>query len=152
MTPVDLAYRKTAVEGASGFGLLVALFDTLALNLQRAAEADRANDLEKRGVEVNHALLVIAYLEDWVQSGPGGKLAEQLVGFYSNLRRSLVQAQVRRAPELLETEMASVLQIRGYWQQADLRAASSGPEVMPPMNGLSFAAMQSNSREGNWSV
>jgi len=152
MTPVDLAYRKTAVEGASGFGLLVALFDTLALNLQRAAEAERANDLGKRGIEINHALLVIAYLEDWVRSGPGGKLADQLVAFYSNVRHTLIQAQVRRSPELLEQEMASVLQIRGYWQHADLRSGSSGPDVMPPANGLAFAALQSESRNSTWSV
>ena len=37
MNPTELAYRKTAVEGASGFGLMIALYDTLAGNLRRAA-------------------------------------------------------------------------------------------------------------------
>jgi len=152
MTPVDLAYRKTAVEGASGFGLLIALYDTLARNLQRAAEAERANDLEKRGDEVKHALLVVAYLEDWVQGGPGGELADQLTAFYANLRRSLIQAQIRRSPEMLEQEMASVLKIREYWQQADSKETAPGPDVLRPMNGLEYAAMQSESRHSNWSA
>ena len=39
MTRTDLAYRKTAVEGASGFGLLIALYDTLASDLRRAARS-----------------------------------------------------------------------------------------------------------------
>ena len=56
MNRTDLAYRKTAVEGASGFGLLIALYDTLAGNLRRAAAAQRRNDLEDRCHEVKHAL------------------------------------------------------------------------------------------------
>ncbi len=66
MTPTELSYRKTATEGASGFGLLIGLFDTLAGNLRRAAEAQRANDMEKRCGEANHALLVIGHLENWI--------------------------------------------------------------------------------------
>jgi flagellar biosynthetic protein FliS len=152
MTRIDLAYRKTAVEGASGFGLLIALFDTLAGNIQRAAEAERANDIEKRSYEVKHALLVIGCLEDWVRRGPGGELADQLVVFYKKLRRSLVQAQVHRSAEAFEAQMAGVLQIRQFWQQADLRQANAEPEVLRPMNGLEFAAMQVETRHSNWSA
>jgi flagellin-specific chaperone FliS len=46
MSPTEMAYRKTAVGGASGFGLLIALYDTLAGDLRRAADAERANDIE----------------------------------------------------------------------------------------------------------
>lgn len=152
MTPIDLAYRKTAVEGASGFGLLIALFDTLARNLQRAAEAERAQDLEKRGYEVKHALLVLGVLEDWVRRGPGGELADQLVAFYKKLRRDLVKAQIARSAEGFEQLMAGVLQIRAYWQQADVSQANPEPEVLRPMNGLEFAAMQVETRHSNWSA
>ena len=86
MSPTELAYRKTALGGASGFGLLIALYDTLAGDLRRAAEAERSNDLEERGRQVNHALLILAHLEEWIDRGPGGELAEQLRGFYRSLR------------------------------------------------------------------
>jgi flagellar biosynthetic protein FliS len=152
MTRIDLAYRKTAVEGASGFGLLIALFDTLAGNIQRAAEAERANDIEKRSYEVKHALLVIGCLEDWVRRGPGGELAEQLVAFYKKLRGELVQAQIRRSADAFQQQMASVLQIRQFWQLADMRQANVEPEVLRPMNGLEFAAMQVETRHSNWSA
>ncbi|HEX3892159.1 MAG TPA: flagellar export chaperone FliS [Terracidiphilus sp.] len=152
MTRIDLAYRKTAVEGASGFGLLVALFDTLAVNIQRAAEAERANDIEKRSYEMKHALLVIGCLEDWASRGPGGELADQLEAFYKKLRHSLVQAQVQRSAPLMEQQMASVLRLRQCWQQADVRCDGAGPDVLRPMNGLDFAAMQSETRHSNWSA
>jgi flagellar secretion chaperone FliS len=152
MTRIDLAYRKTAVEGASGFGLLIALFDTLAGNIQRAAEAERDGNIEKRSDEVKHALLVIGCLEDWVRKGPGGDLADQLVAFYGKLRRGLVHAQVRRSPEGLEEQMANVLQIRQLWQMADLRQIADGPDVLRPINGLEFAALQAETRHSNWSA
>ena len=153
MTRIDLAYRKTAAEGASGFGLLISLFDTLAGNIQRAAEAERANDIEKRSYEIKHAVLVIGCLEDWVQRGPGGELADQLVAFYKKLRRSLLQAQIHRSPAKFDQQVASVLQIRQLWQQAEIRQAAAEPEVLRPMNGLEFAAMQTETRHGsNWSA
>jgi flagellar protein FliS len=124
MNPTELAYRRTAVEGASGFGLLIALYDTLVGNLRRAADAQRKNDIATRCRELNHALLVIGYLEDWIDRENGGELAQKLVAFYSNLRAKLVEAQARNSTEILEREMAVILAIRGTWQDLELRASS----------------------------
>jgi flagellar protein FliS len=129
MTPIELAYRKTAVEGSSGFGLLIALYDTLAGDLRRAADAERANDLGKRATESKHALLVIAYLEEWIDRGSGGELADHLVVFYRTLRRKIVEAQVKRSPEMLEQQMAEVLKIRELWQGIELRDESSATKA-----------------------
>ncbi len=130
MNSTALAYRKTAVEGASGFGLLIALYDTLAGNLRRAADAERNNNIEKRCLELNHALLVLAHLEDWVGGTSGGELAQKLVGFYSSLRCKMIEAQARRSVEILEQQMALVLNIREMWQEMELRGSAS-PEVLP---------------------
>ena len=133
MNPTDLMYRKTAAEGASGFGLLIALYDTLAGDLRRAAEAERDNDIAGRCREVNHALLVIGHLEEWIdRGGSGGQLADQLVVFYASLRRELLEAQVRRSAQLLELQMARVLELREMWQQFDVRRVPAGPEILPP--------------------
>lgn len=138
MNAMEQTYRRTAVEGASGFGLLIALYDTLAGNLRRAAEAERNNDMEKRGVEVKHALLVIGYLEDWIDHENGGELAQKLIAFYCTMRKKLIEAQVRRSPEILEEQMTLVLSIRGTWQDLELRASSAlegppqpGPQKYP---------------------
>lgn len=140
MNRTDVTYRKTAAEGASGFGLLIALYDTLAGNLRRAAEAERSSDIEQRCREVNHALLVIAHLEDWVRGGCGGELADQLVVFYASLRRDLLEAQVRRSAQLLELQMAKVLQLREMWQQFELHPVSAGLEVLPVWKDQETAA------------
>jgi flagellar protein FliS len=129
MSPTEMAYRRTAVGGASGFGLLIALYDTLAGDLRRAADAERANDIEKRCKEVNHALLVIAHLEDGLSRGSGGGLAQQLVVFYSALRRAMMQAQVKRSPEILEQQIARVLEVRAIWQRHEMNSSSNTAEV-----------------------
>jgi flagellar secretion chaperone FliS len=129
MNSTEMAYRKTAVEGASGFGLLIALYDTLAGDLKRATEAQRNNDIETRCKEVNHALLVVGYLEDWIDREDGGELAQKLIAFYSTMRSKLIEAQAMQSCEILEQQMALVLSIRGTWQDLELRAAST---LQPP--------------------
>ena len=129
MSPMELAYRKTALAGASGFGLLIALYDTLAGDLRRAATAERTNDVEKRCKEVNHALLVIAHLEDAIDRGNGGELAERLRAFYSSLRRKMIEAQAGRSPEILEEEMARILEIRAVWQKAEMGGTTPAAHV-----------------------
>jgi flagellar biosynthetic protein FliS len=154
MNPTELFYRKTAAEGASGFGLLIALYDTLAGNLQRAAMAQRAGDLEKRCSESSHALLVIGHLEDWVNNGTGGELAEQLAAFYASLRRKLVVAEVNKSPEILEEQMRAVLKIRENWQQMDFRSTIPNPEILPPPTSRVAGTYSGASGriQGNWSA
>ena len=121
MLPSELAYRKTAAESASGLILLLSLYDTLAGDIRRAAIAERRNDIAARCQEVNHAFMVLAFLEDRITHGNGGDLAERLMCFYANLRRQLITAQSKRSPEALEDLMDSVLKIRKAWQQIELR-------------------------------
>ncbi len=154
MYSTELAYRKTAIEGASGFASLIALYDTLAGNLRRAAEAERNNDIEKRCQEVNHALLVIGYLEDWVERSSGGELAQKLVGLYSSLRRKMIEAQVKRSAEILERQMERVLGIRESWQKMEFRAL----DTQNPLAGGQAQGYQDNapapnpSRPSSWSA
>ncbi len=128
MNSTALAYRRTAAEGASGFGMLIALYDTLAGDLRRAADAERNNDIEKRCLEVNHTLLVIAHLQDWVDGESGGELAQKLIGFYSSLRQKLIEAQARRSVEMLEQQIRLVLEIRETWQEMELRGSASAED------------------------
>lgn len=154
MNPTELAYRRTAVEGASGFGLLIALYDTLVGNLRRAIDAQRSNDIQKRCQELNHALLVIGYLEDWIDRESGGELAQKLIAFYSNLRAKLIEAQAKNSAEILEHEMSVILAIRGTWQDLELRASSALlVPAAPQAQGYPGAAMsQGEQIVSSWSA
>jgi len=156
MSPVELTYRKTAAaSGATGLELLIALYDTLAGSLRRAAEAERRNRLEQRCREVNHALMVVGLLEDWLSRGSGGTLAQQLASFYRTLRRKLIEAQSRRSPQILEQQMERVLEIRSQLQAFDFQRAPSGPEILAPAPSQSYGALpplQSEMEHLSWSA
>ena len=154
MNRTEFTYRRTAAEGTNGFGLLVALYDTLAGDLRRAAEAQRANDIPGRCRELDHALRVIGHLENWVNTSAGGDLAQQLIAFYSGLRRRLIEASVKQSSEMLHQQMVEVLKVRESWQQLELEKESSGPEIIPPsaQRPVAYTAMQTENYQSNWSA
>lgn len=154
MTRTDLAYRQTVAEANDGLGPLIALYDTLAGNLQRAAQAQRHHDIEGRCNEIRHALLVIGFLEDWVSRGPGGPLASMLTDFYTSVRRALVEAGAQQSAELFETQMQRVLDLRQRWQGLDFCQEAPGPEILQPEyqdRSPYFAPLIENSH-GSWSA
>lgn len=150
MTPTELYYRRTAAASSGdGLGLLIGLYDTLAGDLRRMAEAERGNDLVRRCREANHALLVIGCLEDRLTKGNSGDLTDQLTAFYGSLRRSLVAAQAKRSPEMLEELMSQVLKIREAWQAIELRQPASAATEPLSAGAQRFAAAAPDETETN---
>lgn len=154
MNRTDLAYRRTAAEAASGLTLLISLFDTLAGDLRRAAQAQRENDIEQRSKETRHALLIVGYLEDWVNRGTGGTLAQELSTFYASLRRSVIEAEIKMSPEIFEQLMSRVLKLREQWQAVQLRTEPSGPEVLRPaiQIPIGYPAPHVERQQSSWSA
>ena len=154
MNCVDLTYRRTSQAGASGMRLLIALFDTLAGDLRRAAQAQRANDFEQCAAELKHALLVVSYLQSRLEMA-SGELTAKLDAFYKRLRRRMLAAQARQSPEMLEELMADVLDIRQVWQQIETREPESGPEILPPVRNQQYNGVlsaQAERRQLSWSA
>ena len=115
----ELSYRKSAIEGASSIGLMIALFDTVAGDLRRAAASLRKNDIESRTRELNHAALVISQLESWLDLENGGESALTLSRFYAYLRAKMMEAAGTKSATLLETQIEMILHVRSAWQQLD---------------------------------
>lgn len=153
MTSLERAYR-TAATGV-GLALVIALLDTLAGDLRRAAEAERGNDLTQRTRELGHALLVLAYLEDRLNRGSGGELADNLAGAYQAVRSKIIAGQVRRSPDLFEEAMADMLRVRESLQYVEQRANSAKPDNFPPVAlrkpGF-YSAFEPRNTSGNWSA
>jgi flagellar protein FliS len=122
MMTTGLSYRKSAIEGASPIGLMIALFDTLVGDLGRAAAALRRNDIEARCREVNHALLVLGHLESWVDRANGGEQAETLARFYASLRARMLEASAKKSATILDSQIEMILKVRSAWQQFDTPA------------------------------
>jgi flagellar protein FliS len=116
----ELSYRRSAIEGASPIGLMIALFDTLAGDLRRAAFALRNNDIETRCRELNHATLVLGQLNEWIDPENGGESAQVLSRFYAYLRSKMMEAAITKSAKLLEAQIDMIGHVRSAWQKLDV--------------------------------
>lgn len=131
MSTTESSYRRTAIEGASSIGLMIALLDTLAGDYRRAANALRKNDIETRCRELNHALLVIGRLESWLDLQNGGEPAQNLSRFYAYLRVKMMEASVKKSAEVLDAQIEMVVHVRSAWQQLDVSVPEKPVEYVP---------------------
>jgi flagellar protein FliS len=130
LSETELSYRRSAIEGASTIGLMIALFDTLVGDLRRASFALRKNDIETRCRELNHATLVLGQLNEWVDPVNGGESAQTLSRFYAYLRAKMMEAGVTQSAALLDTQIEMILHVRSAWQKLDV-----GPTETPAKPG-----------------
>ncbi|MGD0941539.1 MAG: flagellar export chaperone FliS [Terracidiphilus sp.] len=140
----ELSYRKSAIEGASTIGLMIALFDTLAGDLRRAAVALHNNDIQTRCNELNHATLVLAQLESWLDLKNGGESAQTLSRFYAYLRAKMIEASISKSAKVLEAQIDMILHVRSAWQQLDTSPApvsESAGEVPVQKRDVGYATM-----------
>jgi len=121
-----MAYRNSAVAGASTIGLMIALFDRLTADLRRAAEAIRRGDIEARCDEINHGFLILGQLESWLDSEKGGEPARQLSKFYAHIRGKIMQASVTQSVALIEEQIEMIVHIRTSWQLLDMSYTQVG--------------------------
>jgi flagellar protein FliS len=135
---IELSYRRSAIEGASPIGLVIALYDALTRDLRRAAIAIRTDDIEARCGTLNHATLVLGQLEDWIDKTNGGDLAKNLSQFYAYLRSKLFEAGVEKSAPILEAQIELIAQLRTAWQQRDTPAAAS-PIFSPPPQRIALS-------------
>jgi flagellar protein FliS len=133
MMTTGLSYRRSAIEGASPIGLMIALFDTLAGDLGRAAAALRKGDIETRCREVNHAILVLGHLESWIDRTSGGESAESLARFYGHLRAKMMEASVKKSATILDAQIEMILNVRSAWQLLDIPTSETleTPAISP---------------------
>ena len=70
------------------------------------------------------------------------------------MRKKLIEAQAKESPEILEEQMALVLQIRGTWQDLENRA-SSALQVPPELEAQKYpgtSPLEENRSISSWSA
>ena len=126
LTPPALAYRRAAAQQASVIGLVIALYDTLAGDLQRASLAMRKANIEERSNQLKHGFTVLTQLNALLDIERGGQTALNLQRFYEYMRQQMLRAQFTQDASILERASELLLDIRGAWHEVDTRTAVSG--------------------------
>jgi len=149
MTSARTAYRQTNVHGASAIRLVILLYDQIIHDLVQAEDATRNRDIERRTQMLNHAILVIAYLQSPLDFERGGKVAENLSHFYDALRHNLVAVQFRPSAPGIRQQITDVQAVREAWLEVE-RAESSPPAPVRSPAPHASPAAPDNSRRMDW--
>ncbi|CAA9362285.1 MAG: hypothetical protein AVDCRST_MAG34-2583 [uncultured Nocardioidaceae bacterium] len=119
------AYVDNSVATASPARLLVMLCDRLALDVQRALDAQRAGNHPESHNQLVHAQEIVIHLrstlhvEAW-DGGPG------LASLYDWLHNELIRANVSKDPKLTEGCLSIVTDLADTWRAAAVQSASAG--------------------------
>ena len=128
---IDLTYQRVAVQNASAIGLTILLYDRLVVDIQSAIIAMQNGDIEKRCAMINHAYLILGQLRCNLNMEEGGETAKSLEIFYHYLHGKLLEAQVKKSPQMLQDQIELILQVRSAWYQVESQGAGkTTPETM----------------------
>jgi len=125
-------YRQSQGSGASKIGIVIALYETMIGDLARAAAAMRDNDIERRTVELQHALTVLGVLQGTLNFEKGGQPAKELNRFYCMMRAQIMDAQLRSSKPIIDSVIGYLTEVCEAWRVVDLqtrRENSGRPDV-----------------------
>jgi flagellar secretion chaperone FliS len=111
-------YQDSAIRGATPIELVIALYDSAIEDMRRAFAAMKRSDMEVRGSEISHALMILQQLQGTLDFEHGGNAARQFEQFYNLVRAKLLEAQLRGSPELMQQQIRYMSEVRDCWSQA----------------------------------
>jgi flagellar secretion chaperone FliS len=127
MDDPKLSYREAAVQGASPVRLVVLLYEQAIADIRRALAAHESGQIEQRTRHINHAILVLGYLEASLDKQQGREVARHLERFYHQIRAGLIAAQLRQSAIGLQQQLTDLMEVRQAWNQVDEQNAQAVP-------------------------
>ena len=124
-----MSYASESATGVSPLELVVRLYENIVSDLGKAVIAVRDGDIEKRTSFLQHALLLLAHLQNALDLEKGGEPARLLDRFYTIARCRIVDAQMKQSGKILEDLIADILSIREAW--AEVEKQSNAPASKP---------------------
>jgi flagellar secretion chaperone FliS len=112
-------YRETAVRGATPVGLVVMLYEQAIQDLQRAIQAIKEKNIERRTREIDHAMRVLGQLQGTLDKARGGDVARNLDRFYEVTHKNLLAAQIQVSPEIIRRQIVDLLDLREAWIEVE---------------------------------
>ena len=137
---IGQTYRELGAQGADPLEMVVMLYNVLLDDLRRAIEALHAHDVEKRTMEIQHAMRILEQLQGSLDMERGGEPAQNLDLLYAMIRAKLIEAHWKSSEELLSHQINILTPIREAWEQVRRlpRLEPQLPAMPPPIDSSSI--------------
>ena len=139
-------YQDSAIRGATPIELVVALYDSAIEDMRRALSAMKSTQIEVRGKEISHALMILQQLQGTLDFENGGNAARQFEQFYNLVRAKLLEAQLRGSPDLMQQQIRYMSEVRDCWSEARRLLESRPASANPPATISAEHEMERTSR------
>ncbi|RNL61377.1 flagellar export chaperone FliS [Nocardioides marmoriginsengisoli] len=124
MTSARATYLDASIATASPTRLLVMLYERLVLDVQRALDAQRNQNIGETHRQLTHAQDIVMELHSSLRP-EGFKGGRELGSLYGYLHRQLVLANVRKDADLIAECLQIVTELCDTWRQAALESAGA---------------------------
>lgn len=113
-------YRATSTLGLSPFEVMARIMESASLCMNNVARAIENNDVKKRSVESEKALMLLAGLMDYLndETPEQKKMVETLKIYYRSMMDLVTNLNIRPEKELAETLSQSFSDFAEAWRNA----------------------------------
>ncbi|GAC1643737.1 MAG: hypothetical protein NVS9B15_00370 [Acidobacteriaceae bacterium] len=116
---VAAQYLRNSVDGKSGVGLVVVLYDALIASLYKGALATKAGEVEARTYHLNHAMRILGHLRSTIDHKAGGAVASTLDRYYSVTIAEILRAGALSDVSILERLISQTASVADAWREVD---------------------------------
>jgi flagellar protein FliS len=135
------AYKETNIKTASPVKLVIMLYDEALRQIDTAIELMEQGD--KRLDRVNNAIIraqdMVTELTVSLDFEKGGDIARNLNNIYFYFNQQLLDANIRKKPELLKPVRKLMAELRDAWQQISANSSASMDENANSYRGVNIA-------------
>ncbi len=110
-------YQKTGVATASQGRLILMLFDGAIKFCRTALQAMEVKDYQASNESIVKAQAIIQELMITLDIDKGGEIAQNLYLLYDYLYWRLINANVKKNPEILQEVLEKVTDLRQTWEE-----------------------------------
>jgi flagellar protein FliS len=107
------AYLQTSVTTTGQGDVLLLLYDGGLNFLHKAKERLAARDMGGKGLYISKALDIVEELTNTLNMETGGLLAQNLLGLYRFCSKRLIQANIKKSPEIIDEVIKILEGLRG---------------------------------------
>ncbi|WP_319476639.1 flagellar export chaperone FliS [Marispirochaeta aestuarii] len=135
------AYKETNIKTASPVKLVIMLYDEALRQIDTAIELMEQGD--KRLDRVNNAIIraqdMVTELTVSLDFEKGGDIARNLNNIYFYFNQQLLDANIRKKPEILKPVRKLMAELRNAWQQISANSNTSMDENAGSYRGVNIA-------------